>query len=130
MKTCLFHITRRENLDSILKDGIIPAKNKGLTVHASTRLERPWVFLTDSPYKPVKQLYNEYNKSWIWLVVNTDEIPVEPWVIERPWLLPEQRTVPNEFIVKQQVDPCFVHSFWNNPCDLIQFSSRVWSRGR
>ena len=42
----LYHITKRENLESILKHGIIPAHKRGLNLDPSTQTNEVW--LTDN----------------------------------------------------------------------------------
>jgi len=57
----LYHITKEENLDSILTEGLIPLKVKGLTV-SSHRDHPDWnyVFLTNSVEYIIKTQVNSF----------------------------------------------------------------------
>lgn len=124
----LFHLTRTEYVESIIHEGLIPVRKRGITtpqVFKGARKRKPFVFLTDNPYLPIKQLYCEYSfKEWVFLVVNVSDIKVEHYRKKSPYVIgPEFIVIPNELIVRQAIPPKNIVKATKYPCELLSFAS-------
>ena len=102
----LYHLTRRNNLDSIMKHGLVPGFSRGIT--RGRRNDR-FVFLTDDIRVPVEQLGSIYSsKGWVVLEVNVNRLNV---VHLRTTGLLVNVEVPHEFVVENIVSPEGIKEF-------------------
>ena len=96
----LYHLTRRNNLDSIMKHGLVPGFSRGIT--CGRRNDR-FVFLTDDIRIPVEQLGSVYSpEGWVVLEVEVNGLNVVP---HRTTGLLVNVEVPHEFVVENMVSP-------------------------
>lgn len=96
----MYHLTRKEYLESIMVHGLIPGFSRGIT---RNRRAQECVFLTDDVRVPIEQLGHTYrSEEWCTLSIDTRDMGVKPHVTTG---LLENVTVPNEFVTNARIPP-------------------------
>jgi ribosomal protein L21E len=96
----LFHITKKKNLKSILKLGLLPEYTQGIRGDLTWALKKPTnqIWLTDDIAVPIKQAGDTFNETdWVVLEIDTEMLNVMP---HRRMCWESNKVVdsPNEFV--------------------------------
>lgn len=96
--TKLFHITKRQNTESILKKGLLPEYTNGLRTRWATKNLPKKTWLTDDISIPIRQAGTTFSeKDWIVLEIDSSQLDIHP---HRTTCYEEGKNIniPNEFI--------------------------------
>jgi hypothetical protein len=96
----LFHITKKKNLKSILKLGLVPEYTQGIRTNSSWEYRKPpkRIWLTDDITLPIKQAGDTFNETdWVVLEIDTEMLNVMPHR-RMCWESIKVVDLPNEFV--------------------------------
>lgn len=94
----LFHITKKQNLQSIFKLGLLPEYTQGIRTRWATKRLPKRIWLTDDVTVPIKQAGSTFIQSeWSVLEIDTKELNIMP---HRTTCYEEDKNIdiPNEFV--------------------------------
>ena len=95
----LFHITKKQNLKSILELGLVPEYTQGIRTDLTWAYRKlpKRIWLTDDITLPIKQAGNTFNETnWVVLEIDTETLNVIPHR-RMCWKQSKLVDLPNEF---------------------------------